>query len=113
MMKRGGSSSQGGHSGGGNHSDEDRNGRKRWPAEPAWALCVASDGSRKCGACSYTNYGVLVPPAFTRREVVEYDRRMEFAAATGRSRYEHSSSSGAGSSSMAAQLPPPKREEEE
>ena len=112
-MKRGGSNSRGGHSGGGNRSDEEQNGRKRRPTDPARARCAASDAGRKRGARRYTNYGFSAPPAFARREVVEYDRRMDCAAATGRSRYEHGSSSGAGGSSMAAQLPPPKREEEE
>ena len=59
------------------------------------------------------NWGLTPPPKFFRRDVDEYDRRMEMAAAAG-SRYGHGSSSSVGSSSITrAPLPPSKREEEE
>jgi len=118
-MRHGGSCSRGGHSGGGNGSDEERKRKKRAP-DPVRAGLVASDGGRKRGARAYTNWGREAPPAYARREVEEYDRRMEMTAAaaaargTGTRRCEPGSSSGAGSSAIArAPLPPVKREEEE
>ena len=111
MFRRGGPiAGRGGPSGGGNSSDEERKGKRRVPADPARKAVAASDGARKRGARAWTNRGMRPPPAYERRELPEYDRRMAMAMAmTG-------SSSGAGCSSIARSRtppPPPKREEEE
>ena len=107
MFRRGGPiAGRGGHSGGGNGSDEERKGKRRVPADPARKAVAASDGARKRGARAWTNRGMRPPPAYERRELLAYDRRMAMEMA--------GSSSGAGSSSIArAPLPSPKREQEE
>jgi hypothetical protein len=84
--------------------------RRRRPLTHVRAKRVAFDGARKRGARMYTNWGLEAPRASAPREVEEYDRKMEMAAAARGSR----SSSGAGISTNArALLQPPKREEEE
>ena len=111
MFRRGGpAAGRGGHSGRGNGSDEEQ--KKKRPADPARKAAAASDGARKRGARAWTNRGMRPPPAYERRELPKYDRRMEAAGSSSGA----GSSSDAGSSSIALgrpSLPPPKREEEQ
>ena len=77
---------------------------------------AASDDARKRGARAWTNLGMRPPPAYERRELPEYDRRMAARMAMAGSSSGAGSSYGAGSSSIArgrAPLTPPKRAEEE
>ena len=103
----------GGHSGRGNaptRGEKGRSGRRPLTLYGLSGLLPTVLGST---ARAYTNWGFEAPRAYARREVEEYDRRMEMAAAaaaargTGTRLYEPGSSSGAGSSAIArAPLPP-------
>ncbi|XBJ11436.1 hypothetical protein VPH35_016133 [Triticum aestivum] len=72
--------------------------------------CARSDAARKRGARRWLNRGSRPPPAFERRELVEFERELA------RRRYASSGSSAVGSSSAGAsssRLTPVKREPEE